>query len=95
MTIKRSAEFEKYTDHFVDLTPDYTMTFDDVVRFAAQYLNKEEKDTLAGFLDGCLDGTHTEEELRMLWRNSGARIGVEPIGPFFERLRDDLLAGRL
>ena len=95
MTIRRTAEFEKFTDHFVDLSPGHTQSFDDVVSFAAQYLSPEEKKALAAFLGQCLDGTHSEEELRALWMNSRARIGMRPVSPFFERLRGDLQSGRL
>ena len=83
-------EFYHFAGHFVDLTPDRSATPDDIYNFAVSSMNRREKEILIEFFSECLDGTHTETELRKLWNGTSARIAVAPFTRFFRNLSERL-----
>jgi len=69
-------EFQRFTLHFADLSPDYSWPFEKSMELAFTAVpTQQEKLALKAFMDQLLDGTHSGAELARLWNNSGARIG--------------------
>lgn len=84
-------EFERYVSYFDDIERLGFRTLDYYHTSALSALDPAQKRRLLVYIESCLDGTHSEEELFRLWFDQSPQHAVRPATYLFSEMRRRLL----
>lgn len=86
-----APEFRRFVSYFQDIERIGFRTLDEYHASALSVLDPAQKRRLLVYIETCLDGTHSEEELFRLWADQRPQQSVQPATWLFSEIRRRLL----